>query len=617
MTITHTDTNATSGTRALFIDANYSGSDTFTGDKTNTGIYIDLDSSATGGDTSHEHRIYGVYSDVRHTGDSDICYSGYFYARSDHTTGQCSALRGVYAVSQDSANGTNSNNTAGEFRALKDIGSTNTTATMMGIRAEVEIDAGTVTNAYGVHSHIDRDGGTITNGFLFHGTYAGSDTGVRWGLHLTGDEKNHVDGSFGIGTASPGGKLDVVASSEGDYIARFFNSSTASDQDARIVIETSDAGGECHIIFITTNETSHAQWQIMANSGNGRLEFQYQDMTSSINYNEGPTKAGFITRKLDNVSLNFTGQHRTFIKDTPFSEAAPLEGLIVSADQNKYVKMSGGVEAGSNAITINESLPIVSLAKKANDKKCFGVISTSEDPETREESYGNFVSISQKEVGDTRVYINSVGEGSIWVTNVNGPLESGDYITTSNIVGYGMRQNDDILHNYTVAKITMDCNFEPVTQPVQVIKKELTRKPIWFNVIHEIVTEEEYEKLPIESQSTFIEHIYTNEDGQISSEEYNNLDPIIQPTYTEISKVVYRKTIKERSLEEKRGWEIEYVDSLENVLDEHGEFQWEDDPSGATEKVYKIRYLDADGNITDEANAVHKAAFVGCTYHCG
>ena len=462
---------------------------------------------------------------------------------------------------------------------------------------------------------IDRDGGTITNGYLFHGSYAGTDTGVKWGLHLTGDEKNHMDGSLGIGTDNPAAPLEVRTSSEGNYIARFFNTGTSGDQDARIAIECSDADGEVQIIFITTNQSSHAQWQIMANSGNGKLEFQYQDMTSSINYNEGPTKAGFITRKLDNVSLNFTGQHRTFIKDTPFSEATPLEGLIVSADQNKYVKMSGGVETGSNAITINESLPIVSLAKKANDKKCFGVISTSEDPETREESYGNFVSISQKEVGDTRVYINSVGEGSIWVTNINGPLESGDYITTSNVLGYGMRQDDDILHNYTLAKITMDCDFEPVTQSIQIIKKELTRKPIWFKLIHENVTEEEYKKLPVESRSTFIERTYTNEDGQISSEEYNNLDPIIQPTYTELSKVVYRKTTKERHLEEKSTWDVEYVDSLENVLDEHGEFQWEE--TGETEKAYKIRYLDADGNITDELNHVHKAAFVGCTYHCG
>jgi len=27
--------------------------------------------------------------------------------------------------------------------------------------------------------------------------------------------------------------------------------------------------------------------------------------------------------------------------------------------------------------------------------------------------------------------------------------------------------------------------------------------------------------------------------------------------------------------------------------------------------------LDATGVQTDEANAVHTAAFVGCTYHCG
>ena len=51
-------------------------------------------------------------------------------------------------------------------------------------------------------------------------------------------------------------------------------------------------------------------------------------------------------------------------------------------------------------------------------------------------------------------------------------------------------------------------------------------------------------------------------------------------------------------------------------LDEHGQIQWEDHPT-ETEKAYKIRYLDANGVITDEANAIHTAAFVGCTYHCG
>jgi hypothetical protein len=240
-------------------------------------------------------------------------------------------------------------------------------------------------------------------------------------------------------------------------------------------------------------------------------------------------RKGYLLSTGSDGRVNFTGQHRTFIKDIPFTQAEELEGLIVSADNNKYIKMSGGIEAGSNAITTNESLPVVSLSTEVKDKKCFGVISASEDPETRQEVHGNFVSDQEKELGDTRVYINSVGEGAIWVVNTNGPLESGDYITTSNVAGYGQKQDSESLKNYTVAKITMDCDFDPVTQPLQVIKKD--------------------------------------EHGV-------------------------------------------------NVLDEHGQLQWEDHLT-ETEKAYKIRYLDATGVQTDEANAVHTAAFVGCTYHCG
>jgi len=55
---------------------------------------------------------------------------------------------------------------------------------------------------------------------------------------------------------------------------------------------------------------------------------------------------------------------------------------------------------------------------------------------------------------------NALGEGKVLVTNINGNIENGDYITTCEIPGYGMKQDDDILHNYTVAKITQDCLFD-------------------------------------------------------------------------------------------------------------------------------------------------------------
>jgi hypothetical protein len=396
--------------------------------------------------------------------------------------------------------------------------------------------------------------------------------------------------------------------------------------------------------------------------------------------------------------MNFTGQHRTFIKDTPFTRAEELEGLIVSADNNKYIKMSGGIEAGSNAITTNESLPVVSLSTKVNDKKCFGVISASEDPETREDAFGNFVSVSQKELGDTRVYINSVGEGAMWVVNTAGALESGDYITTSNVAGYGQRQDDDILHNYTVAKITMDCDFAPVIQPIQRIKQSnvvethytglvpvvkgvphewvtttVTADDEWSNVSvsPSDVTYAEWSNLEANVQNTYtltytqtsnvvydVKYTKTTtanvtaqdawdavhiEPSTVTYAEYSNLEANVQNTYsltyTMTTKVEATEAIYSNlSTEDKEFFvptyyqlveqtvDTEYpgavkhetvTDRLVNVLDEHGQLQWEDDPSGTTEKAYKIRYLDTDGNITDEANAVHTAAFVGVTYHCG
>jgi len=297
----------------------------------------------------------------------------------------------------------------------------------------------------------------------------------------------------------------------------------------------------------------------------------------------------------NNANLNFTGQHRTFVKDTPTNQLDDKEGLIVVADQNEFIKMSGGVARGNEAITINESLPVVSLATKVKDKKCFGVLSTTEDPETRKEVHGNFASLMQKEEGDTRVYVNSVGEGAIWVTNVNGTLESGDYITTSNVVGYGMKQNDDILHNYTVAKILMDCDFNPPTQVKRVIKKESRMVDYWIRYGDVKINEEEYQSLP-ETKRKIVEDVHY----RIDQMDVRKEDP------------------------EKDTFVYEQREEFVNVLDEHGQIQWED--SGETEAPYKVRYLLPDGTQISEDEyttraladeKVYIAAFVGCTYHCG
>jgi hypothetical protein len=221
--------------------------------------------------------------------------------------------------------------------------------------------------------------------------------------------------------------------------------------------------------------------------------------------------------------LSFTGQHMCFPE-------GPIEqGLVVSANKNKFMNLNGTLTTGLNAIKSSESLPIVSLSNVTNDRSVFGVVhDVEQNVNMRRQKYGMSVVRNRKELGDNRVIVNSLGEGAMWIVNTNGNLSSGDYITTSNISGYGQKQDDDILHSYTVAKITMDCNFRPEDIPIQVIKK--------------------------------------NENGV-------------------------------------------------NVLDEYQRLQWED--TDKTQKAYGIRYLTVDGDVTDEANSVWTAAYIGCTYHCG
>jgi len=59
--------------------------------------------------------------------------------------------------------------------------------------------------------------------------------------------------------------------------------------------------------------------------------------------------------------------------------------------------------------------------------------------------------------------VNGVGEGLINVCGENGNIEIGDYITTSSIPGKGMKQNDDLMHNYTVAKARESVTFDSPT----------------------------------------------------------------------------------------------------------------------------------------------------------
>ena len=77
------------------------------------------------------------------------------------------------------------------------------------------------------------------------------------------------------------------------------------------------------------------------------------------------------------------------------------------------------------------------------------------------------VKASNQSENETHIEVNSIGEGLVWVCDINGNIEHGDYITSSDVYGIGQKQNDDILRNYTVAKCTEDINWSEVTEAIE------------------------------------------------------------------------------------------------------------------------------------------------------
>jgi hypothetical protein len=125
-------------------------------------------------------------------------------------------------------------------------------------------------------------------------------------------------------------------------------------------------------------------------------------------------------------------------------ETTKEEPPPISSTPKEETKSEWYSAIDKDGITIEDAIPIVQLCKVRKDKRVYGVLGSP----TRNTN------------NKARLIVNSVGEGSICVCNSNGNIENGDYIQSSDVLGYGEKQDDDILHNYSVAKAVMDCTFE-------------------------------------------------------------------------------------------------------------------------------------------------------------
>lgn len=339
LSILHADTNPNAGAQGILVDMNCSGSDALTTDRVHAGIQVDVDSSATGGDTNHEHRLYGIHADARSTGDSDMVTGIYAAAQSNVTAGTTTILTAgdFYTEVDDSGTGRTANaygvkgqltfvasgtggttaGFAGYFRNL--IGGTQevTLGNQYGVYAEVEIDPNadavtTVPNVYGVFSTIDNDSGagnpSFTNSYIFYGSYAGTaPSGNHYGIYISPNVNNYF-----------GGNVKSAVSFEAPKI--FTNNSTLT------IGVDDDAGGSSQRIRFQEGGVTRGlflddDFYVWNHIRAGRL----LDTTGDIYHTTNSTVQAYAA----NVSDGSTGKYLTYIQayDTTDNDYAVFQSF--------------------------------------------------------------------------------------------------------------------------------------------------------------------------------------------------------------------------------------------------------------------------------------------------
>lgn len=292
---------------------------------------------------------------------------------------------------------------------------------------------------------------------------------------ISADLGTITGGSLDIGSASQGLEVNVSGKENAVYANQnhlhnyalyaenhFDNNSFAS---GAMYIQSHN--GYTLQIIQTDDVTNNVAASIQNSaSGGGNVELGCANLTGG--YGVEVISGGYYDTSGDGYAP-FTGKHEAYLR-------AALEAQIEPGDIvcDRIVVARKGV---SDAITV------VRPCTKVADKTAVGVYASTRpdtvipaalvERDNMDGKAGN--DFTEEEVDRLRqptdrtmlnnrranaklIYMNSLGEGLINVCGRNGDFEAGDLVVTSDLRGKGQKQDDDLIRNYTVAKVR-----EPVT----------------------------------------------------------------------------------------------------------------------------------------------------------
>lgn len=293
---------------------------------------------------------------------------------------------------------------------------------------------------------------------------------------LTGNTEDYSLISIGDGGIVLSAQTDdlsvVFMMNKPDHARFYFQSDNdwARREDYVVHIGNPDAAGRHRVLLLTIGEADpdHGAQDGATESGTSADYFLVCKSGITAGDDDDGSWVYYINGD-GSTSTGLTGQHWVVYSS---------EAISIIPDVNSYgmiVESSGEI---FNNASISEALPVVQMCNEEKNSKVYGVLCPAKSGYDMRQflqfskPYNDACKGSIPEESDPSNYssssqyykarVNSIGEGQVWVTNYNGEVSNGDYITSSEIAGYGMRQDDDILHSYTVAKCVEDIDWASV-----------------------------------------------------------------------------------------------------------------------------------------------------------
>ena len=180
------------------------------------------------------------------------------------------------------------------------------------------------------------------------------------------------------------------------------------------------------------------------------------ETTGNVYVNGNITATGTITP--------FTGMHDGLLDDSITPEIGDImvdtEVLIKRDVSNTLCLQAISSQPNQAAIGVYSEMSPANYvpvsARTATPEKEFDEIDdiSPENLPTRDPQYDALF------VDRNCIILNSVGEGQVNVCGEGGDIQAGDLIVTSSTLGKGMKQGDDIIRSYTVAKAREAATFQ-------------------------------------------------------------------------------------------------------------------------------------------------------------